>query len=300
MLRSGIVIGLVALAMFIAAGCGDDDCPSCPTNVDTLTVTDTVEVPQEFPAYVSAYLQLDPYAYFNADILGNGGANPWADSFAVGETVVSYIDASYWWHEAEPYFWIEWEEGGTAPYMYESGDLAAVTIWGNDGMSSTASVVILDYDADASVIMVPSLYDTSVYYGNDMEFAWSRVENAEWYGVELNYRVDTSGTGQFRWYNVYTYTYDTTMIVQDTMMGYPVDRVHIYALPTTGPDPESYTGNWEGDYATGKLYSISYYAYAVVYFENEGPTYKAAVDRSAEIPAKSPGEIIEAVYEAYK
>jgi len=133
-----------------------------------------------------------------------------------------------------------------------------------------------------------------------MEFAWTHVENAEWYGIELNYRIDTSGMGDYIYHDVYTYTYDTTYVVSDTILGYPTDRIYIYALPTTGPDPESGFGNWEGDFAAGKLYSVSYYAYARLEYENEPGMAKVIVDNEIEVPDKSPHDIIKAIYEAYK
>ena len=85
----------------------------------------------------------------------------------------------------------------------------------------------------------------------------------------------------------------------DTVDGYAVNYVYLYALPTTGPDPESGVSNWTGELTTGKLYSIGDYAWADVYYSQPAAA-KSAVGERAQKPERSPQEIMEAIIEAYK
>ncbi len=306
MSKSIFTIGFIFLSLLLAVGCGDDtECPNCPTDVDTVTITetltdtltDTLEVPQEFLAWVDAHIQLGPEFCIEGYVYANAGANPFIDSLTVGDSVIRDIEADYFWHESDPYFNIDECEDGSEP-QYVSGDVGVVRIYGS-GLSSECQLVLLDYYDDWAEIIIPDDGDTTIdYNGVGFTCYWTPIEHAEWYGVELNYRLDSSGVRIYR--DIYTYTYDTSYTVADTIDGFRVDYVYLYALPTTGPDPETGFSNWTGELATGKLYSTGDYAWADIYFENPPTAFKLPAVSEKRVPDKTPKEIIRAVYEAYK
>ena len=298
MFKSILIIGLTLLTLALWAGCGgDDDCPACPSGVDTVTitetVTDTVEI--EFLAWTDAYIQLDPYFCLTATIYTNSGANPNPDSMMVGDSVFTDFYIDYFMHEGDPYYELDECEDGVDP-TYQSGDLATVTIWGSN-RSSSATVVALDYWDDEAVITDPDDGDTAVQYGNTVTCAWSEVDNAEWYGIEVSYGLDSAG--QTAWRYVYDFTYDTVYTIPDTAFGYPVEEAYLYAVPVTGPDPESGLTNWDGDFTAGKLYSIGGYASADVYFTG-GPATKAVVETVTPRTEKTAREIVENVNKHFR
>ncbi len=280
---------LTIVATLLVVGC-DDDCPSCPAEIDT------VYLDQEYLIFLDGVIMLNPGALCEIDGLAYGGAIPDIDSFAVGDSVSTYIFPTIWWGQSDPYFYMRWEEDETPPYKYASGDLATVTVWG-DGGSSSASVVIMDWQADGSEMLVPSGSDTTVAPGLDMEFAWAKVDLAEWYGLELSCTHDT-GTGEFH-RNYFYYTYDTVFTVPSSIDGLPVVECWFAAQPTTGPDPESAIGNWEGDLVAGKMYSLSQPAIAIVYFEAPTGGKPVALSRTPEwVP--SAREILSGVIATYR
>lgn len=290
MRRLMFLLGFVIVALLIAAGCGDDDCPNCPAEVDT------VYLPEERMVWADGYIALWPYTWVGIDCFGNGGAIPRIDSFAVGDSVSTESWHTWWWHESDPYIYLDWSEDETEPFMYESGDLATVTIWGNN-MSGSAAVVILDYDDDATDMVVPSGSDTIVPPGNEMEFSWLRVANAEWYGIELLCQLDTGFVPFEKSY--YSYTFDTVFTVPSTMDNMTVLQADIWVLPTTGPDPESGLGNWEGDYVTGKLYSVSQTAYSRVAFVGPAQSVPRVINDQSGSP-RTPESILRGLRSTYK
>ena len=181
---------------------------------------------------------------------------------------------------------------------YASGDTAVFTIYG-DNRYSTCRLVLLDYYDDMAYTITPDDNDTTLEYGESFTCVWTKVDNAEWYGLELNYRVDSSGSNKY--IDIYTYTIDTTYNIADTLDGYPVERVYLYALPTTGPDPINNESNWTGNLCGGKIYSYSDYASCDVYFESASEVSESFGDlEQNEKPVKSAKEIIQKINEVYK
>lgn len=285
-----LLLSLTAIAVFIAAGCGDDDCPNCPSEVDTVVID------QEYLVYLDGFVTLTPETWLDMDGFGAGGAIPHIDSFAVGDSVSTDYYATNWWYARDPYFYLTWDEDVTPPYMYESGDLATVTVWG-DNRSSSATVTILDWENDYPEMLVPSGTDTIVPPANDMEFSWSRVALAEWYAVQIYYELDSLGVTIESQY--IGYTYDTTFTVSSSYVGYPVDLGEIYVVAITGPDPESGIGNWEGDYASGKLYSIGGESFARVSFQGVTAS-KPVVQFEEPMNERSLGETIKALRAGFR
>ncbi|UCE24692.1 MAG: hypothetical protein JSU74_01175 [Candidatus Zixiibacteriota bacterium] len=301
MLKLFFITGVALFTLLLWAGCGgDDECPTCPSGVDTVTitetVTDTIELEIEYLAWTDAYIQLDPYFCINAFIHTNSGADPNPDSIRIGDSLYTEFSAYYFQHEGDPYYQLDECEDGFDP-TYQSGDLATVTIWGSN-RSSSATVVALDYWDDEALIADPDDGDTTVQYGNTVTCAWTEVDNAEWYGIEVEYGLDSAG--QTAWRSDYAFTYDTVYTIPDTAFGYPVELARLYAVPVTGPDPESGLTNWEGDFTAGKLYSIGAYASATIWWENPLTAAKLVVSRQDEPAEKSAEDIVRAVCEAYR
>ena len=287
------LLGLTVVVLIIAAGCGDDDCPTCPSNVDTVTVVE----PGGYLLWLDGYVLLNPSTEFELDGLANGGAIANIDSFAVGDSVSTAIFMSFWWHSGDPYYYMFWDEDETAPYMYERGDLATVTVWG-DNRSSSATVSMLSWTEDATEILVPDGSDTIVDPSNDMEFTWSRVAGSEWYGVELSYTLDSGGVDYF-YRNHFDYTLDTSYTVPSTLSGFDVVECYFWVIPVTGPDPESGNGNWVGNYVAGKLFSLGGEDGARVAFVGGGVSKPIVQDRDP-IPAPSGREILDGVIATFK
>jgi len=271
---------IITLSLVFIAGCGDDDCPTCTAPIDYLAWTD-------------GYLNLQTYLYSEFYVWAYAAQNPFIDSIKVGDSLY-HINASYYYHESDPYYYVSYDKNDD---QYESGDTAVITMYGS-GRTSTCRLPLLDYDDDETNITVPSTYDTTVSYGEDMTVTWNKVDNAEWYGIGHETRVDSNGTTL--WIYNYSYTYDTTFTVPDTLRGHPVQYSYIYPLACTGPNPTNSIGNWQGNLTSGKLYSYASDDGCRVYFENPGTQIKKDNVEPGEMSKKTPGEIIKKVYEAYR
>jgi len=272
------------LTFIMVISCDDDDCAPCPTYTTPL-------------AWTNGYANLDSYMYFYTDIMSHGGADPNIDSVKVDDSLCN-LESSYYYTYGDPYYYASFDEDSDGNPEYVSGDTAVFTMYG-DNRSSTCRLVLLDYYDDEADMIIPDDGDTTLTYGESFTCVWTKVDNAEWYGLELNYQVDSSGSNKY--INIYTYTTDTTYTIGDTLYGYPVERVYFYALPTTGPNPATNESNWVGDLCSGKLYSYSYFAWVRVYFESASKVSGQPGDlEQKEKPVKSAKEIIQKINETYK
>lgn len=275
-----LVTCTIFLLLILLAGCGDDDCPTCQAPTDYLAWTDGI-------FYLQTYLHGD----FN--IWAYTAQNPFIDSVKVGDSLCG-INSSYYHHGSDLYYYCQYNKSDD---QYVSGDTAVITMYGS-GRTSTCRLPLLDYDIDESVITVPSTYDTTVYYGEDMSVVWNKIDKAEWYGIEYINRLDSNGTSV--WTYTYTYTYDTTFAISDTVRGHPVIYSYFYPVPCTGPNPTSADGNWQGTLTSGKLYCYADNDACRIYFENYPTRTGKDYVKPVEVSKKTPGEIIKKVYEAYK
>lgn len=272
------------LTFIMVISCDDDDCAPCPIYTTPLAWTD-------------GYVYMEPYVYFYADIMAYGGADPDIDSVKIDDSLC-YLESLYYQTFGDPYYYASFNEYPDGDPDYASGDTAIITMYG-DNRSSTCRLPLLNGDDDDADIIIPDDHDTTVAYGESFTCVWTKIDNAEWYGIELNYRVDSSGSNKY--INIYTYTTDTTYTIADELDGYQVERVYFYALPTTGPDPVTNESNWSGDLCGGKLYSISNYAWCDVYFAPVlGVSGHSGELEQKEKPVKSAKEIIQKINETYK
>ena len=281
-MRKILILLTFSLCLFLAfvAGCDDDDCATCPAPIDYLAWTDGI-------------MNLQSDLYCNMYIWAYIAQNPFIDSIKIGDTLC-YFSQSYWEMESDPYYYLYYDEDDD---QYEAGDTAVISIYGSN-RSSTCRLPLLHYYDDEIEITVPSTYDTTVAYGEDMIVTWNKVDNAEWYSIGHESRVDSNGTTV--WIYNYTYTYDTAFVVPDTLRGHPVQYSYIYPMACTGPDPSSSSGNWQGDLVCGKIYSYADNDACRVYFENPGTKIKKDYVKPVEMSKKNPGDLVKKAYEAYK
>lgn len=279
-----LFLGLLLVVML--AGCGKDDCASCPTQTTPL-------------AYAKGGVVVAPNTileYF--EVHGHGAVVPTLDSVRIGDSLVNrdslifsshmlFADA-YW----EAYFS---EDGDPSSFMYEAGDTAVIKVWG-EGRSSTCRVKLLNpRDAPVHVTSPASLTDT-VELGTSYTIYWNRVEHADYYAVGFAW-VDHSSN-----YSVdFLYTVDTSFIVTGDMVPDSVDYCQVAITPFNGPDPRTERSNWTGNLLDGIVYSPGVFETVTVDFSLPlGPPQPAVSSQfEGEPPAWNAHEIVGKMYEKF-
>ncbi len=276
-----LILAMIILAALFIVGCGDDD----DDNVAAPTVPATF-------THGEIYTYDDNGLYFYIYTYVYGGANPGIDSILV-DTMKADIDNSYYWNIADPYWYSQYYENDEFS-TYASGDTVTVKMYGA-GRSSTCNISLLDYDDDEANIITPD-YGTYVDTGATVEIVWNKIDNAEYYALSIESRYDSSGTMLYDY--DYAFTHDTTYTLPAQYTDTTIDYFYFYVLPTCGPNPESYTGNWTGTFTVGILYSYGDYDYTRVYVSSDPPLMKAASTSKEDdvAPNKTPREIIQGVY----
>jgi len=280
-----LIMAMIILAALFFVGCGDD----CDENENVVAPT----VPATF-TNGEIYTYDGNGLYFYIYTYVHGGANPGIDSILV-DTMKTNINASYYWNYADPYWYSDYYENSDNS-TYESGDNVIISMYGA-GRSSSCNISLLDYYDDEANIISPS-YGTYVDTGATVEIVWNNINNAEYYAIHTELRYDSSGTMAYE--EDYTFTYDTTYTLSERFTDTTVEYFYFYVLPTCGPNPESYQGNWTGTFTTGNRYSYGDYDYTMVYVSvSSDPSLMKAVSTSKEddvAPYKTPREIIQGVY----
>jgi hypothetical protein len=288
MFRSIFAASLVILAMLIAAGCSDDnECPNCPTNVDTVTVTETVT--DTLPV-TSAKVLVSGYCRIEDGIL-----DPWIEIYSV-DSDLPQVDSIRCAGELVP---IEMDYDSGTPNVqlddelpgdtWESGDVFEVVVYTPEG-NGTCNLTMLDYDTDAPVIIdwpVSYPYDT-VEVSTEIVVSWSPVADADWYNYSLGHQYDSAGQRQSTYTRGYTSGTSFTIPANDNGFdGYW--SISVYSI--SGPYPEDADGNFAGsDAVKGVLLSYSYEDLNIyVGTGNPGPwTVSKAV-----VPDDAQGQIVE-------
>jgi len=275
-----IFLALVVLATTFVVGCSDDDDDAVTSTVPATFTNGEIYIDDSYGVYFYVYTFV------------HGSGYPEVDSIKI-DTMYADVYSSYYWNYADPYWYCDFYEDED-PSAYESGDNITVSMYGS-GRSSSCNITLLDYDDDETEVISPS-YGTYVDTGATVEVVWNEIDNAEYYAIYMERRYDSSGSMEYD--ETYTFTYDTTFTVPERYTDSTVDYFYFYVMPTCGPDPTSYTGNWTGDLTTGVLYSRADYDYTRVYVTAGGPPPKVNPMGKEDDPAsdKSPREIIQGLY----
>lgn len=287
-----ILAGIFIAALFISIGCSDDDddCPACPDQI-------------VYKGWADGIIYLDPETYMSEmQIHRFAGIMPNIDSVQVGDSMIAPDDIGYdYYYDYGDNYWEIYfdEDGDTSTYMYESGDIAIFTVWG-DGRSSSCNLKLLDYDEDEIDSILPNYGADTLAIGDSVTCHWTGLENADYYNVQIEVidYVDGNSTWYYRYYN----TTDTFFTVTPEMLTDSVSHIWVTAIPVTGPDPVTGTSNWTGNYITGRLYSYADYKYTRIYGWNiPVPALKVSIDAFDEQrPRKTQKEIVKALNAAFK
>jgi len=154
-----ILASIFIAALFIGIGCSDDDddCPACPDQIS-------------YKGWADGVIYLDPETYmYDMRVHRFGGVMPNIDSVMVGDSMVEQddIDYDYFYDYGDNYWEIYFDEDGdSTTYMYESGDVATITVWG-DGMTATCNLKLLDYDDDEIDSMITPAYNADTLAAGD-------------------------------------------------------------------------------------------------------------------------------------
>ncbi len=246
--RWSVLLVMVILASLFIVGCSDDDDD---------TITSSITVPATF-TNGEVYLYDGNGLYFYTYTYVHGGDNPGLDSIKV-DTMSTVVYSSYYWNYADPYWYSDYYENAD-PSAYSSGDNITVSMYGG-GRSSSCDITLLHYDDDATSIVSPST-DTTVDVGSSVALVWDKIDDAEYYAIYTAMRWDSSGTDV--WKYDYTSTTDTTFTLSGDYTAATTSQTSFYVMPTSGPNPNSYAGNWTGTFTTGVLYSHADYTYVTV------------------------------------
>lgn len=281
--KTWIVMAVVLLMVAFVAGCGDDD--------DNNPVTNAAP-----PLWIDGSFCLTPSMQGTAMIYANGGALVTIDSARIGDSLCSVVAIDNFPFSDYTWSFVMAEDGTPSTYQYVSGDVADIRLWG-DGKSSQCLLTMLHFANDESPFTLPN-NDTVILVGDTLTVFWATSTNAEWYAIFLDGRMDSSGTKIY--IRDYYWTYDTSMFLADTAYPHRVDYMNVSVVPTTGPSPVSTSGNITGSLAEGKLYSYAGLSHIRI-------TYMLPVlltqSSQVEVPERTEmtaGQIVEAVYNAYK
>ncbi|UCD64719.1 MAG: hypothetical protein JSW34_04595 [Candidatus Zixiibacteriota bacterium] len=231
------------LALVLTTGCGDDDCPNCPQDVDTVTVQKLRATGQVRQAYGNLY--------FEGSVRGPVNTVPEVDSVKIDgdkvdmELVVDrYSTSDIFWDLN--YF--------AAESGLSSGDSVDVSVYTPFGVG-ICRVEVLDRDDDAVSFVdwqTSPPYDT-VDAGSEIEVAWNHVERADWYLYLLSSLNDQFMVRD----EVHGYQTDTilTISAEDNALG---GNWVIAVSAMSGPYPEDGEGNFmENDVVDGSICGCS-------------------------------------------
>lgn len=210
---------LLLTGSLFLTGCSDDD--------------DDVVAGTAAQATILGYANLYPYAYFYIDVMPLTNGDFMIDSaFAFDSTCLVRND-SYWYvYGDDNYQWVEYYNSDDTS-RYHSGDDVTIDIY-NNGNLATTQITLLDYYDDFPPHILPATGDT-INLNSSINCIWNSVTNADWYGIRMRYRKDSSGT------QVYTYTYagvtDTSYTIPGSLNGYN-GYYDIYIIAVSGPVPD--------------------------------------------------------------
>lgn len=300
-MRKLIPLLLVALPLMliVAIGCGDDETTTI-TQYDTVTVTDTLIEP--VPILANGYALLvatepseEVHPVFLVNLYGTEPIQPIVDSVIVADSACEVNITAYGTY-GDPYALASYRNIGDT-LRFVSGDTIDFSFYAYD-MVSTGQVTLLDNVADTAVLVDAVIPDT-VDIDSSFTVVWNDVPNADWYGMQIQYRH--GGTGEVVTHTSYEYTYDTTYTIPGAETQYD-GYVRIYVVASTGPVHDAAAGNIIGDAVAGTIYSYTKSIKSVTYVGTGTPAIpppaKGLPGVSEEIPDDAPvdaWDIIDAI-----
>ncbi len=283
-----IVVGFGLLLMLVFIGCGNDDCASCPETVTPL-------------GHAQGALILLPGAYMpGLEVFSNGAVAPDLDSVKVGD---SLVDRLFWglgseWSYVDAHWVITYgESGDTSTFMYEPGDVASISVWGQ-GRSSVCHVKILNPSLAATSIISPAVYADTIVPGGSDTVVWHKIEHVDYYAIMVAWYVIPLNTYTFNYY----YATDTSFIITGAMQ--PEDTVsvfNVHVTPFNGPDPRTGQTNWSGNLLDGVVYSFGTQNSTTIVVRQPPTVLKMVVPEAMKAqPEPSTEDIVANVYEKYR
>ncbi len=237
MKKSVIFVALLLLTAHFIFSCSDDD-----TNLGLAGGEETLVLGQ---------VLLRPYVDFSLDIFPVYGQGNQIDSIHFADSTCEIYPSYYYNFYGTEYLYTGVYYNIRDSLRFQSGDTAPIKFFDN-GQTSTAEVALLHWEDDTlKYLLPPAEYTAS--RGETVEIAWSRVPNADWYGLVWWYEFDSSGFSAYR--DSILWTIDTTMVIDGSFLS-DNGRLHIYGSSIAGPIPGT-TPNVSGLKITGSIYSRS-------------------------------------------
>ena len=238
-MRKGIIVSIVIVMLLgvFLIGCSDDN-----NVVNTAVQNKTL---------VYGYVHLYPSVDFYADISPVVNADPGIDSVIAGDSLCEY-DSDYWDVIGDKnYYWAEYYNNDDIN-RFSSGDTMDIKFFVGSNMVTT-SVKLLEYYVDTPIYVLPVVNDT-VALNAPITVTWNSVANADWYGIRLEYSVDSSGTHRYK--STYLATKDTAYTIAGSLNVYN-GYYYIYVTAVTGPFPNVDNSNLKGAGLIGEIYSYT-------------------------------------------
>ncbi len=282
-LVAGLAFGLL---MILVIGCSDDDCATCPeTNAPLGYGTGVVE-------YTTNGLWMNLFVY------GHYSAIPVLDSARVGDSLFRRQDFGGGSNGAvkSGHLLTFYEEGDSTTYMYDLGDTAVITIWG-EGRASTCRIELLSetYELTPQMISPSCTSCDTISQGESDTLVWHSVEFADYYAVMLTWVLESG-----YWIESYNYTTDTVLIVDGALIPDSTYLCYVTITPFNGPDPRTETSNWTGTLLDGRLFSVGGNGGTDLIVIPASPSPRRASPQAAETrPERSAAEIVANVYKTY-
>jgi hypothetical protein len=180
------------------------------------------------------------------------------DSAFLDGSACDLITQSYWTY-GDPWAQVRYSNRSDS-LRYGSGDTVIIEFYAY-GQVSTARVKVLD-DVEDAVVMVEAVIPDTVAIDAGFTVVWNDVPNADWYGIQIEYRH--GGTGQILYHYTYAYTYDTTYTIAGAETQYD-GFLKVRVVSSTGPVRDAATGNITGGALTGTIYSYTEDAESLTY-----------------------------------
>ncbi|HOD66374.1 MAG TPA: hypothetical protein PKM94_06740 [candidate division Zixibacteria bacterium] len=281
MQRVLIVLSALAVFLLLPLGCSDDEsCADCPAT----------------PAgFVDGSITVNPQAIVNAVIYGYGGIVPSIDSIRLGDSLMTRPTDYNWFQDApgRRHWQIGFSESAGGSFLYSSGDVARLEIWG-PGRQAVCDVVMLDPRDSEAQIISPVPGEDTVAPGESVTIVWQRIEHAQFYALMLTFFNRANAVT--RQSLVTDWTADTSYTVRPVLYPDSLQLISVELSGFTGPNP-SVGSNFSGGWLTGRLISFSAPAHTFIWGWNAPDKARAEFPDEAAVSApRSPAEIIDAIY----
>jgi hypothetical protein len=231
-----IFVALLATAIFVS-GCSDDDnAAGLAGGEETLVIGQVL---------------VRPYIDFSIDIFPVYGQGNQIDSIRFGDSTCEIYPSYYYNFFGTEYLYTATYYKRSDSLRYHSGSEVPITFFDN-AQRSVVDVRLLHFEDDTLKYLLPP-EEYAANRGETVEFVWSRVPNADWYGLLWWYEFDSSETYAYR--DSIIWTTDTSIVVDGSILTHN-GRIQVWGSSMAGPIPGS-TPNVSGLKITGSIYSRS-------------------------------------------